>query len=311
VCRALFAGLIDYSGLFPPATLTMEAAVAEYAKVRRGRHAWILHRFVVPADRLIELDAAVASLEEPSAAGGPWPVSVLLGADPARDLVRVADVSARLEKAGMLNVEALETRVYGTDTVRHVSASADVRRDAATDWSREIWFEVTPGAGLGSALAEIASVRGGAKLRTGGLERTSIPTPSDVARVLLGCVHADIRFKATAGLHHAMRGSHALTATASGEEAVQHGFVNVFLAAVLARQVVRDRHPAPEAEAQVTALVEEQDSAELRWNEDEVEWRGYRFGAADIRQCRARLARSFGSCSFEEPVDDMGALGLL
>ena len=34
--RALFEGLVDYAGLFPPAALEMDAAVAEYARWRRA-----------------------------------------------------------------------------------------------------------------------------------------------------------------------------------------------------------------------------------------------------------------------------------
>jgi hypothetical protein len=47
--EALFARLIDYAGLFPPAALPMAEAVRNYDRYRRGEHAWMLGRFVVPA----------------------------------------------------------------------------------------------------------------------------------------------------------------------------------------------------------------------------------------------------------------------
>ena len=53
--RALLAGLIDYAGLFPPAALSMQDAVRNYARYREGAHAWALGRFVVPADRASEV----------------------------------------------------------------------------------------------------------------------------------------------------------------------------------------------------------------------------------------------------------------
>ncbi|HEY6212378.1 MAG TPA: hypothetical protein VIW45_08840 [Vicinamibacterales bacterium] len=46
--KELFARLIDYAGLFPPAALPMEQAVANYARYRDGEHAWMLGKFVVP-----------------------------------------------------------------------------------------------------------------------------------------------------------------------------------------------------------------------------------------------------------------------
>ena len=60
LARALLAGLVDYAGLFPPAALDMEAAVAEYARRRRAPEAWMLGRFVAPAARLVELGRAAA-----------------------------------------------------------------------------------------------------------------------------------------------------------------------------------------------------------------------------------------------------------
>lgn len=53
--EALFAGLIDYAGLFPPASLSMDDALRNYDAYRRGEHAWMLGRFVVPAGKLSEV----------------------------------------------------------------------------------------------------------------------------------------------------------------------------------------------------------------------------------------------------------------
>lgn len=53
--RALLEGLIDYAGLFPPAALSMQDAVRNYARYRDGEHAWALGRFVVPRERVSEV----------------------------------------------------------------------------------------------------------------------------------------------------------------------------------------------------------------------------------------------------------------
>ena len=53
--QELFARLIDYAGLFPPAALSMEEAVRNYDAYRRGEYAWMLGRFVVPAARAKEV----------------------------------------------------------------------------------------------------------------------------------------------------------------------------------------------------------------------------------------------------------------
>jgi hypothetical protein len=53
--QTLLAGLIDYAGLFPPAALSMDEALANYRRYRDGEHAWMLGRFVVPAARAAEV----------------------------------------------------------------------------------------------------------------------------------------------------------------------------------------------------------------------------------------------------------------
>ena len=55
--RALLEHLIDYAGLFPPAALSMQDAVRNYARYRDGEYAWALGRFVVPKERVAEVPA--------------------------------------------------------------------------------------------------------------------------------------------------------------------------------------------------------------------------------------------------------------
>lgn len=53
--HALLDQLIDYAGLFPPAALTMQDAVRNYARYRDGEYAWALGKFVVPQARASEV----------------------------------------------------------------------------------------------------------------------------------------------------------------------------------------------------------------------------------------------------------------
>ena len=53
--RVLLTNLIDYAGLFPPAALTMQDAVRNYARYREGEYAWALGKFVVPQARVKEV----------------------------------------------------------------------------------------------------------------------------------------------------------------------------------------------------------------------------------------------------------------
>ena len=53
----LLKGIIDYAGLFPPADLEMNRAVEIFTADRQGTyHKWLQH-FIVPAERMGELDS--------------------------------------------------------------------------------------------------------------------------------------------------------------------------------------------------------------------------------------------------------------
>src|SRR5918992_5439299 len=92
--RALIAGAIDYAGLFPPAALSMEDAVRNYATYRESEDAWALGRFVVPAARLTEFrEQADAALDR--AGNSLWRLSVLAGAAGADDWPGVDAVDAQ------------------------------------------------------------------------------------------------------------------------------------------------------------------------------------------------------------------------
>ena len=139
-----------------------------------------------------------------------------------------------------------------------------------------------------------------AKLRTGGVKPEAIPAVGDVAAFIVACAERRLPFKATAGLHHPVRAPHPLTYEADAPRAVMHGFLNVFLAAAFAWHGDRDLEP----------VLAETDPAAFRFDE-RAHWRDRSLDADQVREARQQFAHSFGSCSFEEPVRDLEALGLL
>ncbi len=78
------------------------------------------------------------------------------------------------------------------------------------------------------------------------------------------------------------------------------GFVNVFLAPVfLAADVAED---------EVCRLLEESDPAAFTITESRIAWRDRAVDVDQIARARDRLACSFGSCSFREPVEGLHTL---
>jgi len=56
----LLGHLIDYAGTFPPAALSMEEALENYEQYRKGEHAWMLGRFIVPEGHAVPPDLPVS-----------------------------------------------------------------------------------------------------------------------------------------------------------------------------------------------------------------------------------------------------------
>ncbi len=130
-----------------------------------------------------------------------------------------------------------------------------------------------------------------AKVRTGGATPESVPSADYLAEFLQEAAGRGVPFKATAGLHHPIR------------SAAMHGFVNLFLAAAFAR--------LGEPRELLIRILNEQDAAAFQFGDEAATWRGRKLSTGDIAAARSELAHSFGSCSFEEPVADLRALGWL
>ncbi len=62
--ETLLTGLIDYAGLYPPASLDMRSAVENYRAYRHGKHAHALGRFIVDSNRIDEFLAAAGTAQD-------------------------------------------------------------------------------------------------------------------------------------------------------------------------------------------------------------------------------------------------------
>lgn len=289
--HTLLHSLIDYAGLFPPAELGMTAAVASYASYRAGEHCWALGRFVVPVARLGEFERAA----EPClpAAGAPWKLAALAGPDLAADFATVAGFNRR--HAGRATVDTIELKAATAGAVAAALEALEGRLDA--------YVELPIAQDPAPLIAELARAGGRAKVRTGGVTADAFPAPADLLRFLRRSVDAGVPFKATAGLHHPLRGSYRLTYAPDSGCATMFGFLNLFLTAAFLE------HGMGWADA--LALLQETAPEAFRFEEEGVGWRAHRLDDAELRHSRRASAMAFGSCSFEEPIGDLRALGFL
>ena len=267
----VFRGVLDYAGMFPPASLAIGDAMATYARYRAGADAWMLGTFVTPADRLEELDPAIG------------PVSIVMNAATA------ADVAAALRTGRRIRIAAIEFRPAAPDDVSALAA--------AVPGNIQAYFEVAPDAGLERGLDAVAASGGSAKIRTGGLTPDAFPGPSAIYRFMRACADRGLGAKATAGLHHALTGRYPLTYEANSATAPMFGFVNVCAAAALVHAGVTEQEILP--------MLAESSPAAFRFDDEGIGWRDYAIPTSDLAATRQTLFRSFGSCSLQEPIEDL------
>jgi hypothetical protein len=285
--RELLGGIVDYAGLFPPAALDMPSAVRNYAAYRGDPGAWMLGRFVLPVARFTEFADAHASLAGHDAE--PWRVSALLGPDARLDIARVDAFNAM--QAGRAVVDSLEGKFT---TPGEIETAAEMVKGRMQLYA-EIPLDRDPEPLI--AAVKRAGVR--AKMRTGGVVADSVPPPSLVVRFMRACLDANVTFKATAGLHHPLRAEYPLTYDAGAASGVMFGYLNVFLAAAVMANGASD--------ADAIRVLEERDPSAFSFD-GEIRWREHAISASHAKDVRDRIAVSFGSCSFREPVDELQSL---
>ena len=276
--RALLARAIDYAGLFPPAALDLETAVRNYANYRSGHDMWALGRLVLPAGKVAEFADRWPQYVE-------WPISLLLGSDFDTEMRLAVDVGLRLDA-----VECRPARL------EHI---AEIRRRMPSDG--ELFVESPSGCAPLEVIAAAADVGACAKLRMGGVVAQAIPSSETVAALLTMCARKRVRLKATAGLHHAIRGEQRLTYEPQSATARMHGFVNLFLAATAAYQ--------GDDEAAVSELLSDEDHRNFDANDNGLLWRERRFSTEKIGEMRSGFLAAFGSCSFAEPMEELRSMG--
>ena len=292
--RTLVAGVVDYAGLFPPAALDMSAAVLHYAQCRAGHDAWILGRFVVPAARLDQWESAAAGLAPVDALS--WNgarLSALLSGEFARESELITAFNARAPFG--VQIDVAEGRSATPDAVLAMAAAMpdDVMLYA------EVSHRDDPLPML-QAVRD-ASVR--AKIRTGGITPDAFPQPSEIVRFLRRCHELGITAKATAGLHHPLRGEYRLTYDTDAVRGIMYGFLNVFLAAAAIRAGATD--------AVATGILQATDRSSIDVADEHLTVCGFVLDGAVLAETRESALVAFGSCSFREPVDELTAFSRL
>lgn len=305
--RHFMNSLVDYAGLFPPASLDMPEAVANYAEYRQHAEAWMLGRFICPAGRLSEM---VECLPQGYTNSGPWPCSVLVGNGQATDkalevLPSQLENIVEVEQSHDHQVVAPAMEMpLPLDAVGQLEFILGEIKTSLTKWNlqdRELYLEV-PAQGNPEDDARVLSAiqKSGykAKFRCGGVTVEAFPSVTRLAGIIHAAAELNLPLKCTAGLHHPVRH------LAEEPPTMMHGFLNVFGAGLLANARVGGLDL-------ITQCLAETNPAQFQFSDQGFNWSGHQVARQDVEKFRNLLLPGFGSCSFDEPRQDLRDLGLL
>ncbi|MEU9343497.1 hypothetical protein AB0D74_20045 [Streptomyces sp. NPDC048278] len=268
----LLAGLFDDAAVFPPGSLPIEEAVPAHVAHTRSAHAGLVGPFVLAAKDLDRLAELTGGLAEES-----FDLSVTV------PLPGVSDAVAAADRIPAVRLVALEVTVPDRAAAEEVAPA--VAEALGENNSVTVYVEVPRDGRRDALLAELAGTPYLAKFRTGGVRPELYPDERELAATVLAAARAGVAFKATAGLHHALRNTDPET----GFE--QHGFLNLLVAV--------DAALLGAEEAELVRLLADRDGKRV---------------AERVRALSPRvrdLFRSFGTCSVAEPAAESAALGLL
>lgn len=151
--------------------------------------------------------------------------------------------------------------------------------DALAALSDEVYVEVPLDDDLDRNLGEVARRGLRAKVRCA----SDGSPPARLGWFLRECRYWNVRYKATAGLHHAVRTER------------EHGLLNVLAGVVFCDEDALD----------------EMDPTAFELSRGGFRWRGRTADADELRHARQQRLQSVGSCSFFEPIGELRALGAL
>lgn len=298
--RALMAHSIDYAGMFPPCTLPLHPAIKNQADYVRSADAWMLGDFVLSTDQfnatrelLSEFDAQhplrVAALGRRTAT-----VDAFLEAvDAANAAIRVL----AQHNVDLISISHLEMLLPNDVDIAVLNEARSILGDLSVFWEAPPERAEQTIALLAQFNSNAGSATFGYKLRTGGVTADAFPTSMQTARALAMPATHQLPLKFTAGLHHPIRQYR------SEVETKMHGFLNVLGAAALSAEHQWDAD-------QTAIMLEDENAKSFSFTDDGFSWREWRIETARL-EYRRRFIVSFGSCSFDEPRDDLRALNLL
>jgi len=316
--------LIDYAGMYPPANLDLQTAFTNYLNYINSEDELMMDKFICSIKSFEELsnhDSALSNQLHDFKSDSWVSFSLLLnGGKTTKEFLKTLDNDLKLiksfvsEHSEMIVTDSFEAKLPDDISGKNNSGACNkFLNDCSLIFNEnelsgcKVFFEpplnneyvyVYEKLAYTMAASDKKGGNSGFKLRTGGVTPELFPTSEQVAFAIKVCNDNKLQFKATAGLHHPMRHYNDSVSTK------MHGFINVFGAGILT-------YANTLSLKEITEIVSDENAESFKFTEEEFWWNDVSANADMVSKARNEFVLSFGSCSFDEPREDLKKLNLL
>jgi hypothetical protein len=286
----LLTKLFDYAGMFPPASLSFEQALAESCSFSTTlKRPWMVASDIVldaqNARKLLGVNLGIYSLSHPLRV-------CLLATEEPESVISTASQLAHKEPH--VTVTSLEIKAAPSDFEEMISFYADfgatntIQLALEPDLSGDNWESV-----LNAALTKLSKATPKAALKCRLTGPTGIAADR-LAAAIIATSDGEIPLKVTGGLHHPI--------VETDRYPFPMGFLNV-TTGVMLRRALRNKLP----HARLVEILANQDARAYAFG-DSLQFKDLKMSHAELRRAKEAQPFAIGSCSLKEPDEDLSRL---
>ncbi|KAB8028591.1 hypothetical protein [Fluviispira multicolorata] len=305
--------LLDYAGLYPPAQLSLEESLKNYSEYLLHEYEDMLGKFVLPVNKIEETILLLNTHNYLSKIGKrKASFSIILSACKSfndfpnilqKDFQSIQEFSKLFESSlEILSIEFLppeDILAANSNKIIDVYLSILFENFRAHNKKIDFYCEIPLNDNFDKNIREISEYNRSnlnfqvlVKLRTGGVKKEQIPSAQEIAHALSLCAKYKIPVKATAGLHVPVPNFNPDVGT------ILHGFLNVFSSMMLAYQELA-------TEKEIEDILSNYNYENFKFSKTGLEIGKFSLSNYEIENLRKKYIKSFGSCSFLEPIDHL------
>lgn len=309
--QALMGEIVDYAGIFPPGNLPLEEAVKNYRKYLDDTDNWMLRSFVLPIAKLNEVEKYMDLFSNEKQINFSL---VLSKTNTAEEFITVCkkdkeEATRFLNKyKDCTNVISLEVPLPPVEVTENIlqavsdvsnalkaKAFCEMTKPLSATWIDDMKKTL---ASLQRFNIENPNNELGYKLRMGGVRAELFPTTEQVAHALKESIDRKIEIKFTAGLHHPVR------FYSDDVQTKMHGFLNLFCGYMFQYLFNLNLN-------ELEAILQDENETNFVFSNNQIQWKEYKVSLEMIKHIRQKMLCSFGSCSFDEPREDLRKLNIM